>query len=462
MKARFSILCGATILLATPHLSADPSLLPSPTPGGSAVPVITPMASASPGVSPSEADQDEPVPKKPGVRLQFVPPPMEGTISLGVYDSTGKLVRTVEREAEAKGGDFVIANDGLVTSWDGADDTGKRMPAGKYTAHGWMVGDLQVKGEDTLGNDWVTDDDSPRIRAIKALIALPDGGFGISAELVDKTVSTLCFDAKGEPTPSLGGLKIQAVIRAGKVILHRAEGDQEVPAEGLVSPIFAAVARDGGVWVIDHGPGGVSVKQFTADGTFERHLAINPAYPQPEQIAASQVTDTIFLLESNAQGQQVRALTLVPQTNPPTIAQPSPATETEKTSIWKIDWQKKIWKLDSEATVLGRLKFPDGKPFVPSGKIEIPLIKDPMDEDHPASVSVMADREDDGSYLKAADGLPLRMISDTTNLQWIALGQEAGSKTLVVFQSDGAVIEEYLLAHPERMIRFDCGDFDLP
>jgi hypothetical protein len=36
------------------------------------------------------------------VKIEFLPPPMEGTISLGVYNGEGKLVRTLAREAEVK------------------------------------------------------------------------------------------------------------------------------------------------------------------------------------------------------------------------------------------------------------------------------------------------------------------------------------------------------------------------
>ena len=34
------------------------------------------------------------------VRISFVPPPLDGTISLGVYDAKGKLVRVLFREAD--------------------------------------------------------------------------------------------------------------------------------------------------------------------------------------------------------------------------------------------------------------------------------------------------------------------------------------------------------------------------
>jgi len=68
---------------------------------------------------------------------------MEGTISLGIYDRTGKLVRTLHREA--KGDEFVPALDGYITRWDGLDDSGHPMPPGHYTASGYMVGPVTVR-----------------------------------------------------------------------------------------------------------------------------------------------------------------------------------------------------------------------------------------------------------------------------------------------------------------------------
>ena len=67
---------------------------------------------------------------------------MEGTISLGIYDSTGKLVRTLHRAAT--GDEFVAALDGYITHWDGLDDSGKPLPPGQYSAKGYMVGDVTV------------------------------------------------------------------------------------------------------------------------------------------------------------------------------------------------------------------------------------------------------------------------------------------------------------------------------
>jgi len=62
---------------------------------------------------------------------------MEGTISLGVFDSDRKLVRILHREAKID--NFTVDADSLNTTWDGKNDTGEDLPAGRYRARGYLV-----------------------------------------------------------------------------------------------------------------------------------------------------------------------------------------------------------------------------------------------------------------------------------------------------------------------------------
>jgi len=50
----------------------------------------------------THGQDEEPPSQKKGVRIAFIPPPMEGTWSLGIYDKKGKLVRVLAREATEK------------------------------------------------------------------------------------------------------------------------------------------------------------------------------------------------------------------------------------------------------------------------------------------------------------------------------------------------------------------------
>jgi hypothetical protein len=92
---------------------------------------------ATPSVSPSAS------PTRPArsVRISFLPPPLEGTISLGIYDEWNKLVRVLHQEAELD--EFTVGDDALSTKWDGRDDDGFDVTPGRYQARGFVVGKLR-------------------------------------------------------------------------------------------------------------------------------------------------------------------------------------------------------------------------------------------------------------------------------------------------------------------------------
>jgi hypothetical protein len=93
-----------------------------------------PPSTATPGVTASAPVRNVP--------LRFVPPPMEGTISLGIWDSNDKLVRVLHREAPID--TFTVEENSLSTMWDGRNDVGGDLPAGKYRARGYLVGKMKV------------------------------------------------------------------------------------------------------------------------------------------------------------------------------------------------------------------------------------------------------------------------------------------------------------------------------
>ena len=66
---------------------------------------------------------------------------MDGTISLGIYDQAGKIVRVLHENAQLD--DFTIGADSLVTRWDGKDDGHQELPSGRYHARGYLVGPLK-------------------------------------------------------------------------------------------------------------------------------------------------------------------------------------------------------------------------------------------------------------------------------------------------------------------------------
>jgi hypothetical protein len=174
----------------------------SSTPTATEIPSLAPFASPPPTRS---------------VPLRFVPPPMEGTISLGVFDSTGKLVRVLQREAKIDS--FTVEENSLSTTWDGKDDSGRDSPAGKYRARGYTVGKLKIEdvGKVTSPPD-----------------GMPDH---ISVELVMNPLTSdtravmelgIGFDAKGTFLKTIDGLPLASLTDAGNVtcVVMKKNGDK--------------------------------------------------------------------------------------------------------------------------------------------------------------------------------------------------------------------------------------------
>ena len=104
----------------------------TPSPAATATATPAPMATATPAPAPARS-----------VRISFVPPPLEGTISLGIYSREGKLVRVLVQEGAID--EFDVGADALTAKWDGKNDQDEDLPAGKYHARGYMVGRLKVE-----------------------------------------------------------------------------------------------------------------------------------------------------------------------------------------------------------------------------------------------------------------------------------------------------------------------------
>ena len=125
--------------ISTLAAQESPSPTPSPLTEESPALSISPAESVAPPL-PEQTASTSPV---RSARISFVPPPLEGKISLGIYDAQGKLVRILHREADLN--EFTIGADALVTQWDGKNDNGEDLPVGRYHAHGYLVGPLKVE-----------------------------------------------------------------------------------------------------------------------------------------------------------------------------------------------------------------------------------------------------------------------------------------------------------------------------
>jgi hypothetical protein len=410
-----------------------------------------------------ESPTPEPATAPPtrSVRISFLPPPLDGTISLGVYDAKGKLVRVLHREADIN--EFKIGADALSTTWDGKDDGGTNVPPGKYSAHGFVVGDLKTEGVGFFFNDWITKDDSPRIARVSNLRGLDDKLL-LLASLPDEQSGTVTCDLSGKILdsvfdgpdgftdalePGQGGVQIEN----GKLLINSPSGWKPVSWPTLIKPERAAMGSGGSIWVIDHvaeDAAALEVKQFAASGEFLRRLAYQPNDPQPRAVAASDREDRIFVLEEAFGVQRMRGLSLV-------------VTKTEgqqPISDWKVDFEKRIVSHKDFSIV-------DGKPVPsppaganPPEKLKIKLQPNPLINDERVTVEIAVGLDEDGSFLKASDGLPLSSISETPKLTRALLTPHSPG-ALDVFQDDGAVVEQFRVTGVDQMMSFDCGGFEL-
>ncbi|HUE62563.1 MAG TPA: hypothetical protein VMO04_05500 [Chthoniobacterales bacterium] len=179
---------------------------PSPTETASASPEQTP--SPSPSASASR-----------NIQLRFVPPPMEGTISLGIFDSNDKLVRVLHRESKVD--NFTIDENSLKTTWDGKSDAGEDLPTGKYRARGYAVGRLKV---DDLGKVEAPPNGAADHISVK-LVTNPL--VSDTRSVVDLTVG---FDGKGSFLKTMDGLPLATVNEAPNLARVSVEKEGEKAA----------------------------------------------------------------------------------------------------------------------------------------------------------------------------------------------------------------------------------------
>jgi hypothetical protein len=389
--------------------------------------------------SPTPAGGASPTPAERTVRISFLPPPLDGTISLGIYDAKGKLVRVLYREADIN--EFDIGTDALSTKWDGKDDAGVSVPPGKYSAHGFVVGDLKIEGVGFFFNDFVKDDDSPRVRHL-GNVRLQDNELHIDADLAGERATLVCEPKQG------------ALLR--KISLQEAPHcEDRTPLPNVAQMVDCDRGMNETLWLIDSLDGGArrEIKQFSKTHELLRQMAIPLNEPQPHAMAASTTEDRIFVVEEspNSPVNRLRALSLA-------------GSKTDGTngavSDWKTDFEKKIIEHRNFSIENGKPIPANPNNKTPPEKISVKLQPNPLLADDRVTVELAVGLDEEGSFLKTGDGLPLCSISETTALIRGLLVAH-GSNALDVFQDDGAVVEQFRVTGVDQMMSFDCGGFEL-
>jgi hypothetical protein len=172
----------------------------------------SPLATPSPTTSPTPQESLSPSPNVSparSVRISFVPPPLEGTISLGIYDNNSKLVRVLHQEAASN--EFTIGADALVTQWDGKNDDGEDLPAGKYHARGYLIGNLKVQDLAQAAAPPVEDDATANVK----VKLMPNPLANDERPIVDLGVG---FDEQGSFLKTIDGLPLCTISETPNLI----------------------------------------------------------------------------------------------------------------------------------------------------------------------------------------------------------------------------------------------------
>ena len=384
------------------------------------------------------------------VPVVFLPPPMEGagTISLGIFNAAGKLIRTLHREATVD--EFKQGENGLITRWDGRDDAGQPVPLGKYGVRGWMSGNLGVEGVAFHGNDWIKDE-SPRYTRVLAVNGVGRDDVQVVLRTADGKESTLGWKLSREgdpPEPS----KVSAAIEDGRLIVRNAGESAPVIFGEDEKPVACASGYGGRVWAIVQKPEGREVRAYSSEGEFLRRLPYEKDEPQPVQIVASQWSEMIFLLDENASEQRLRSLALGTSDQQAAASAQAPAK-----SAWRTTYLKRILKsdtFDDIAAHLGR-----AKPVKAEAVVKFRTRANPLLAAGKPEISLKVAVTPEGVMLQTADDLPLARLTSAHNLKWAALVKEGAA--LLLFQGDGCVVEEFKIAHAENLMSFDAGDIEL-
>ena len=382
------------------------------------------------------------------VPILFVPPPMEGTISLGIFNGPGKLVRVLHREAGQE--EFKVGENGLATLWDGRDSAGQPAAPGKYNVGGWMSGNLGVEGVAFHGNDWIKEE-SPRFTRVVSVKGVGRDEVQVTLRTADDKEETLGWKLAREGTPPPPS-EVTAAIEEGKLIIRRAGESTPVLFADGEKPLACASGSGGRVWAIVQTTEGREVRAYSPDGEFLRRLPYEKDEPQPVQIVASQWSEMIFLLDENATEQRLRSLALGTSDQ-----QSAASTQAPAKSAWRVTYLKRIIKsdtFDAIAAHLGRAKALKAEPVVKLQVRANPLLGDAKPE---VALKVAVDA--DGVMLQTADDLPLARLTTAHHLKWASLVKEGAA--LVLFQGDGIAVEEFKIAHPENLMSFDAGEVEL-
>jgi hypothetical protein len=456
-------------------------------------------------------------------QLIFVPPPVEGVISLGVYDNRGKLVRILKKAASIDS--FKSGLNGLFIDWDKNDQNGNPVPNGKYFARGVTIGDVKIAGVAFHLNDWVGDPNTPRPHKILSAALLADSHLAFLGETAQqdyaivenggrRTISVpLAFKAQNiKPTgtnllvfdnnrlalvaPDAGtqtspqefseirdadAFGDRILVLSGNQIQYEIGGslqDVRAPVENLfrcavLGSSIVVATRDAKVYKFDG-------QQFAAIDSGESGELLDASAGTANTVWLLVKTDSTSLLRQiDLNGQNLREIELPPELQ--TVSRISASRDqdallliSETGSLQRIvgvrfqaaNQQKSVWEkwLDRGLTTFRFFDLKDGKVIPADVKTDSPPVfvrpaNNPMENTRQPNFQLVISADEDGAWATSVDGLPLFQVCKTRNMKQ-ARWISDGANGMRVYISDGTVVEEYHLTSLDNLFRFDAGSFD--
>jgi hypothetical protein len=457
-----------------------------------------------------------------GKQLIFIPPPIEGVISLGVYDTRGKLVRVLKQAAEIDS--FKSGLDGLFVDWDGTDTSGKNAAPGKYFARGVLIGDVNISGVAYHLNDWVDDAQNLRVKTISSPALLGGRSLAVLADTGHQEI--LIVDAASmkpqrfSVDPGLVRLKSDGANLLAIYSDHIA--NIAVPngtvSESNAAPNVRDADRSGANWAI-------VTDQEIQYKTADQKTTI--ALPTPDINRCALLTTSLVVASPNGKLWRTEGDHLVPVE----LDEPGELLDLcagAGDQIWLLIGNgAKTWlrQIDLAAKTSKDLTLPDGLPKIrqlsasrtnsdllldadlnPGNRIiglHFQAVKDqqsvwekwfdrslvphqffdvragtvvradtktdsppllirpennPLENTRQPNFLLSAIADDQGVHLATVDGLPLLQISKTKGITQVKW-EPNGASGMKVYSSDGTVVEEYSITGLQNLYRFDAGSF---
>ena len=455
-------------------------------------------------------------------QLIFLPPPIEGVISLGVYDAHGKLVRVLKQAAEIDS--FKSALNGLFADWDGTDTNGKAVPTAKYFARGVLIGDVSISGVAYHLNDWVDDAQNLRVKAISSPALLGGRSLAVLAESGRQEI--LVVDAASlkperfSADPGIIRLKSDGTNLLAIYSDHIA---QIAAADGTVTendamPNIRDADRSGSNWAvltdreIQYKTGeekttialpapdisrcallATSLVVASPNGKLWRtendHL-VPLELDEPGELLdlCAGAGDQIWLLIGNGSKTSLRQVDLTAKTSKelalpeglPKIRQLSasrnnsdllldadlsPGDRVIGLHFQAVKDQQSVWEKWFDRSLVPHQFFDvrSGTVVRADAKTDSPPVmirpeNNPLDNTRQANFLLSATADAQGVHLATNDGLPLLQISKTKGVDQVKW-EPSGPNGMKVYLSDGTVVEEYNITGLQNLYRIDAGSF---